>query len=329
MKESERNRTLIEFEGDSGGPLLVVIGAIHGNELAGLKALELVGKMLEVEPVTNPDFYFHGKMIGIVGNWPAIDRKVRFIEDDLNRIWYADRISKIRGMHPSERSIEENELLEILNTIHFHIEHYNPTELILLDLHTTSSGGGIFAIPTRDPKSLFIAQNLHAPVILEMLDGISGTTLHYFTHSNFSSLRTTAVAFEAGQHEEERSVNRWIAAIISCLRSIGCVNQSDVETIHDEVLQLYSERLPKISKLLYRHEISNGDGFSMIKGFKNFDFIEKGTLLANDNTGPIYAKESGRLLMPLYQDQGSEGFFIISTTKNETLIADAASVNLS
>ena len=97
-----------------------------------------------------------------------------------------------------------------------------------------------------------------------------------------------------------------------------------MENIHDEVLKLFSERLPKISKLLYRHEIVDGDGFKMHKGFKNFDYVEKNTLLAEDHSGPIYAKESGRLLMPLYQDQGSEGFFIISTVEKTVMVPQTA-----
>ena len=144
MNRRDRERTIIEFEGASPGPLLIVIGAIHGNELAGLRALELVGKMLEVEPVTNPNFDFYGKMVGLAGNLPAITKQVRYIEEDLNRIWYPSKIDSIRSKNPSDYTVEEGELMHILSTILYHIETFKPSELFILDLHTTSSGGGNF-----------------------------------------------------------------------------------------------------------------------------------------------------------------------------------------
>ena len=163
---------------------------------------------------------------------------------------------------------------------------------------------------------MYIAKNLHAPVILDMLQGIEGSTMHYFDNENFPDLPTTCVAFEAGQHDDHKSVNRCIAAIVNCLRSIGSVRQDDVENIHDEVLKIYAAQLPKTSRLLYRHPISDGDGFKMKDGFKNFDTIIQGEILAQDRTGLIKAKRDGRILMPLYQKQGAEGFFIIKPLDN-------------
>ena len=49
----------------------------------------------------------------------------------------------------------------------------------------------------------------------------------------------------------------------------------------------------------------------MKKGFKNFDPIKKGDVLAEDNTGLILAKMDGLILMPLYQSKGSDGFYVV------------------
>jgi succinylglutamate desuccinylase len=49
----------------------------------------------------------------------------------------------------------------------------------------------------------------------------------------------------------------------------------------------------------------------MLPGFNNFDKIVKGQPLAKDKNGPIYASIDGYILMPLYQKQGEDGFFII------------------
>jgi succinylglutamate desuccinylase len=47
------------------------------------------------------------------------------------------------------------------------------------------------------------------------------------------------------------------------------------------------------------------------KIYKNFDKISKDELLAFDKYGEIRSKEDGMILMPLYQKQGNDGFFII------------------
>ena len=49
----------------------------------------------------------------------------------------------------------------------------------------------------------------------------------------------------------------------------------------------------------------------MNNGYSNFHRVAKGETLAHKNKKEIIAEYSGRIFMPLYQSQGSEGFFII------------------
>ena len=70
-----------------------------------------------------------------------------------------------------------------------------------------------------------------------------------------------------------------------------------------------------MSELLYVHPIAADDDFVMHPGFKNFQPIAKGELLASDKNGEIKAKQDGRILMPLYQKQGEDGFFLIQTVE--------------
>ena len=183
--------------------------------------------------------------------------------------------------------------------------------MCIRDSHTTSSGGGIFTIPNEEPESLRIAQSLHAPVIVGMLEGITGTTLHYFNNRLSKKFPITSVTFEAGQHNDPLSINRCIAAIITFLRKIGCVAQKDVANIHDDILINYAANLPSLSKLIHKHQILDNDGFIMKPGYKNFQPIQKGERLAHDRSGDIIAPSDGLILMPLYQSQGEEGFYII------------------
>ena len=139
---------------------------------------------------------------------------------------------------------------------------------------------------------------------------MQGTSLHFF-HRTIPGIPVTPVVFESGQHEDRLSVNRAIAASINCMRTIGMVNAQDVENVHDIILQKFSNHLPKIVTLVHRHEIKMEDNFVMQEGYKNFSKVEKGEVLALDVRGPIISPISGRLLMPLYQKKGEDGFFIV------------------
>ena len=304
------DRIIGKYKGKDEGPLLVVLGGMHGNEPAGINAIDLMSKMLEVEPMTNPNFEFKGMFLGIIGNLQALQLNKRFIEKDLNRQWEEDNVERVMKADKATLQAEDLEMREVLDIIYYEINENNIKKLIVLDLHTTSSFGGIFTIPNSDPESLRIALELHAPVVQNMLQGIKGTTLHFFNTENMG-IETVAVTFESGQHEDELSVNRAIAAITNCMRSVGMVKAEHVENRHDSILIEYSKDLPRVSTLLSRYGVEEEDKFRMLNGYNNFQQVKKGELLAVDKKGKIYASADALILMPLYQKQGEDGFFLI------------------
>ena len=303
-------RIIGEYTGSRRGPLLIALAGIHGNEPAGIQALDILFKLLEVEPERNPDFLFSGKIIGLRGNIAALEAGQRFIRKDLNRQWTPANVERIKGAPLDRLDAEDRELRELLSLIEERIKEYQPEKVVLIDLHTTTAHGGIFTIATDDPESIRIGMELHAPVIKGMLEGIHGTTLHYFNNERYAP-QTVGVCFESGQHEENLSVNRAIAALTNCMRTIGCVRADDVENRHDELLIEYSKDLPKLAQLIMCHRIREEDGFRMLSDYKNFQEVKKGELLAYDRHGAIRAQAAGRILMPLYQKQGDDGFFLI------------------
>lgn len=304
------DRVIGRYSGIKDGPLLIVFGGLHGNEPAGIKAIELMFKMLEVEPITNPDFQYAGSFLGIIGNLQAYQKGERFIDRDLNRMWTDDNVHRIMNTPYNILVNEDKELYEINELIRMEIDRLKPQKIIVLDLHTTSSFGGIFSIPTDAEESTKIAIELHAPVVKGMLNGISGTTLHYFNTRNLG-IPTVAVAFESGQHDEEISMNRAIAAITNCMKIIGSIEAAHVENRHDAILIEYSKNLPKVTELIYKHSVAAGDNFRMLPNYKNFQPIRKGEILAVNEDGEIKAPEDALILMPLYQKQGDDGFFLI------------------
>jgi succinylglutamate desuccinylase len=312
-------RIIGQYDGDKHGDLIIAIGAIHGNEPAGVHALQLLFDMLQKEPSRNPAFRFAGRLVGVVGNIQALERRTRFVKKDLNRQLTTQNIATIREQRAQqsfERTpqynavFEDSELIELIETIEYQIETYKPNRLIVLDLHTTSADGGIFSIVSDDPESVALAETLHAPVVLGMIGSVGGSTLHYFIEQNIG-IPTIAVAFESGKHDDLYSARRAVAWLVHALRSVGAISTHDVENRHEIILKNYSNALPKIVQLVGSHPISATDEFKMFGNFRNFQPVRKGEILAKDRNGFIVAPQDCRVLMPLYQTQGSDGFFLV------------------
>ena len=304
------SRIIGVYEGKERGPLFICFGAMHGNEPAGVKAIDLVVKLLEVEPIKNPDFVYKGKFVGIIGNKKAYINAKRFIDKDLNRQFIKEKIDILKSLPSNQLINEDKELLEILSTIQIEIDAYQPDQLVILDLHTTSSKGGIFSICQNEERVIKIAKSLHAPVVLGMLEGLKGTTLHYFTTENMG-IDTISLTFESGQHTEQLSINRAIAGILFCMREIKAVKKEDIENYHEERLIENTKDLPILTTLSYKYFIDHSEFFEMKPGYFNFQKVNQGEKIAKNKKGYILAKNDGMLLMPLYQSQGEDGFFIV------------------
>ncbi len=313
--QEESPRVIGHYVGEENGPLVVAIGGIHGNETAGVTALEQLFDLLREEPLLNPGFSFRGELLALRGNLEALRVGKRYVDTDLNRIWR----HVVRGVDNTYASTEARELDGMLAAIEHVLEESSAAEIVLLDLHTTTATGGVFAITGDDGPSLSLAAELGVPVIKGMLSGLQGTTLSHFRSGRYDLDRPCrAVTFEAGTHEDPRSVERALAATVNLLRSIGCVRDEDVSTHHEETLRAANPGVPIVMELVYVHELPTDEahGFRMRAGYRNFQPVREGELLAEDRGGPIAAPCSGYLLMPLYQEQGEEGFFIVKAYRS-------------
>lgn len=311
----QAERRIGEYTGKSRGALVLLIGALHGNETSGPEAIQAVLERLQKEALLNPEFEFKGRIVGLIGNLQAYQGGVRFLEQDLNRIWTPEDVEQYTHSNPDNLQAEAREVAELCACIRQELQEYQPEALVVLDLHTTSADGGIFSIPADQSSSLRLAKNLKAPVILGLVEGIQGAFLRYLTEHPFKVNKhpqyTLGVAFESGQHEDPASVSRAIAAILSCLRAAGCMLPDAVQNQHEALLGLYSRQMPDVARLRYVHRIHTGDRFNMRPGYRNFQAIRAQEHLADDRNGPIYAPMDGFILMPLYQKKGSDGFFIV------------------
>jgi len=302
------DRIIGRYEGEGAGPLLICLAGVHGNEPAGLLAIDEIFRLLSIESHVNPGFSYKGRFVGIRGNLPAIKLKQRYVDRDLNRMLLQEEQDRISSTAKEKWSSEDRESIELVSAIEAEIKDYNPAATLILDLHTTTADGGIFTIAATDELSSRLAKGLHAPVILGFEKDVRGTTLHFF---NKPEKDVYCIVFEAGQHNDPESVHRTAAAIVNCMRTIGSVDSRDVDHRHDGILIQISKGLPKVTELIYHHHIKDNESFTMHPGFTNFQPIKKGDILGVNQHGPVKAPVEGLMLMPKYQAQGDDAFFIV------------------
>ncbi len=300
------SRVIGLVEGPDEGPSVVAVGGMHGNEPSGVEALEEI-----TENLKEKSRFFNGRFLALRGNIPALEQQVRYVDEDMNRIWFPSIIEDIR--HTTERELASSErreikvLLNILDKFLPENSKNSPHPVVIADLHSFSAEGSMFAITAPNPKHIKLFKKLHVPLVFGIEKTLRGAALRFY-----QDLGNITFGLEGGQHTNPVTVKNNAAAMLAMLDEIGCINSHDLPAFsrHEKYLSEQNKRLPAQVKLVYQHLVEPHDGFKMRPGFKNFQPVKEGEWLAEDNSGKILAQCDGYILMPLYQQQGNDGFFI-------------------
>lgn len=296
------DRIIGEFGANGNGPLIILIGSLHGNEAAGIKAIEEVFSRIKNERID-----VSGKIIGIRGNIQAIEQKERFLDYDLNRCWTESHVNHISGSHARLLFAEDREVAQLLSFFNsFDEEGY--TQKICVDLHTTSSENGNFIVVPETSSDHPIINALKLPLILDLEKHINGTLLKYLKSKNY-----LAFAFEGGLMGSEVAVKLHVAGIWEILINSGAVQEDKLNGIIQigTLLQTFAAELPHKLRVRHHYWITAEDNFQMKPGFLNFQKVKEGQIIAEDRNGLITAPLDGLIFMPLYQQSGNDGFFIV------------------
>ena len=283
-------RILYEIHGAEPGPALVGIGGMHGNEPAGIQALERIGRRLEKVGVRR------GGFVAVAGNLPALEAGSRFLDHDLNRIW------EDGAPEASREYLEMTELQELLDRI---LENARgPVRLV--DLHTTSGEGPPFTATADLLLNRDFALLLPVPMVLGLSEALPGTLIQSLVGSPVAGM-----AFEAGLHEDPESVRRSEDALVLLLSGLGiCRFEPGAAMEARSRLEAAGRGHPRALHLTHRHGLRPSEGFSMHPGFRSFQPVRRGDVIATTGGGEVRAPSSGRLLLPLYQSSGEDGFFL-------------------
>ena len=296
-------RVLGRVRGAQPGPTLVALGGLHGNEPAGVVALRRL-----LETLRGGEHPIRGELVALAGNRAALARGRRFLERDLNRAWTRRRIRALRRRTGAEDwYAEDREQLELLEALEA-IDREARGPIFVLDLHTTSAMSGPWASVEDTLRNRAFALEFPVPVVLGLEERLEGTLMEHASRAGWVSL-----LFESGQHDDPRSVARTEAAIWIALAAAGVLVDPGADVVRKSrrLLSAETEGLPTVLEIRYRHPVRPADAFRMHSGFVNLQPIREGQVLASDRRGEIRSPDSGRVLMPLYQEQGEDGFFVV------------------
>lgn len=287
------------------GPTLLVLAGIHGNEPAGVLAVQRVlGQLQEMElPLA-------GRIVAIAGNLAALREQRRFLARDLNRGWGAESLAAMLAKEEAACSSEDLEQRELL-TVFTELMSTAGGPVVFVDLHTSSADGPPFLClaDTTDNRRLGLATGV--PIILGIEETIDGASLEWWAQHG-----VMAMAVEGGRHEHPATVGNHEAVLWLVLQHLGMLRSAHVDVArHREHVQKAVAGAPPIVEITKRHAITKADAFVMAPGFVNFAPVPKGGLLARDRTGEIRAAAASYVLLPLYQTLGDDGFFLARSVR--------------
>ena len=288
-------------------PRLVVFAGVHGNEPSGVLALQRVFEQLRSHQIP-----LSGQLVGVLGNIKALRQEVRYVNEDLNRLFLPSRIEQAKE-DPDAQTFETLELLSICDLVDS-LEARTEDELFFVDCHTTSSASIPFiSLNEGFLSSLQLARQIPVATVIGAEKEIVGCLAEWLNKRGW-----TGFTYEAGQHQAAISVDNQEAMIWLALRHAGCINESQAQPYLDRARATLQQQgtQQEVYRLLSAYHIRDDEAFRMEPGFRNLQLVRQGERLATSDGEPVVAPQDAYLLMPLYQPQGNFGFFLVQLAPN-------------
>jgi predicted deacylase len=293
------DRVIGHVRGHQSGSTVIFVAGLHGNEPAGVRALRRVFSAMP------PAQQVRGEVLALAGNLPALENGTRYVDDDLNRGWWPDAVD---GASPSsEESSEALDRREIITIIGHALARARGAPVVV-DLHTTSSDSPPFVTLGDTLRNRRFASAVPLPLVLGLEEQLAATFLEYMNNRGCITL-----GCEGGRHDDPAAADYLQAIAWIVLQQAGVVPSGLVPPPEPTAfLRAAARGYPAAVEVRYRLPVPPGRHFVMRPGYRSFQRVAAGERLGHWADGPeVVAPEAGRLLMPLYQSLGDDGFFIV------------------
>ena len=272
------------FESNLKGPHILILGAVHGNEIAGTIAGQKLIDLFETEKLTLKK----GKLTIIpVVNELAQKMDTRFVDENLNRVI---------KFHQNPSSHEQKIANQLIS--------YIDTADILLDLHSThceeDDAFAFIDYPTHenlDFLNFVPVQTALAgwPEIYKQNTDIDNFSTEEYAHQKGVS----ALTVECGYHKAEKAIQLAEKTILNTLNHFGVIEGNTPSPCNKKIITLSS------------FIIKEKEG-SLQKNFKHLDKITKNEIIAIYNTGEkLTSPFDGVIIMPNHgAGLGAEWYYL-------------------
>ncbi len=260
------------------GPTVAIFGGVHGNERAGILAIDALRETLAID---------RGTVYLVYANPKAITANQRLLKQNLNRLF-------LRGN--TVATYEEkraNELMDLLDTCD-----------ALLDLHSyndVQENANIFAICEENCSS--VAQALGIPFRISGFTATEAGGSDGYMYLN----NKVGVCVELGSINLSESMSQEGVAIAQrFLQYLGCIEGNNIQPT--------STQTALTANIMYKKQT---DDFRFTQPFNTLNPVAKGTVIAIDGPTEIIADQNVYILFPRTQFAiGTEAFILVNAVNS-------------
>lgn len=210
------------FKSEVPGPHILLMALMHGNEIAGAIALERL--LLDgIRPVRGTLSLVFANPAAFARFDPADPRASRLVEEDMNRVWSAERL----GTEPT--TVERRRARELLPLL--------LTADLVLDLHSMQIPSPPLMLSTMWEKGRRLAAGLGMPRFVVADAGhANGTRLIDFGPFSDPHDPRAAILLEAGQHWSARTADVAFAVAVRFLEVAGVIEAATARRLAPEAV---------------------------------------------------------------------------------------------
>ncbi|EMA45547.1 M14 family metallopeptidase [Halobiforma nitratireducens] len=236
----------------SGDPEIAVLAGVHGDEPCGVRAIE---RLLEEQPSVERPIKL------VVANEKALERRVRFVDEDLNRVFPGDSDTETHERQLAHRLLEELE------------------GCLTFSMHSTQSYADPFAIVDGvDETAREVCPQLPVSAMVDTSNFAEGRLI--------TELPTIEV--ECGQQGTETAAQNANRLIRAFLTSVGAL-PGDTVTRDLPVYQL-TDVVPKEPADTYEVFVEN---FTQVEAGVTFAAADGNEQVADESFYPVLMSPNG------------------------------------
>ena len=289
------DRLLGRYGNGSEGNTLIITADALDNENRAVMAVRKVLRTL-----TKRKIPIKGQLLGLAGNTGSYKKDIL---GEFKGSFSTDSIPSNQDEYLGYNRAEE--FVELIEEF----EKIPGADVFYFDLKTSSSVHAPYICHSSNANCKAFASSFPFYKVMG-LDKYITDHLGFYLHAK----NYTCSTLKVGVHPHFSAEQIHEAAIWWALVQIECLQGEDVPDLlhHKEVLDsCLSDEGKRSFEVTFKYSIKEDEYFRMIPGYKNFQQIEAGEVLATSDGACVTSHWDGRIFMPLYHTQSNDGFFVL------------------